>query len=274
MMRLQNADRLNRLERWTEWPLTILALALIPLLLAPYLFSLSSRTKSILVDIDYLIWGLFAVDLVTKVTIAPRRLSYLRRHWIDVLLVAVPLLRPLRVARSVRAARAIGALRVSSSIGRAVVGGRRILTRHGLQYILAVATGVIVLASALIPLAERDEADATITSFSDGLWWAITTVTTVGYGDTYPKSSLGRGVGVLLMVLGISLFSAVTANVAAFFVEEREDLVAVELRELRDELRMLREIRSVRADQSSRVQAEDPEVQLGQNGDGASTGAN
>jgi voltage-gated potassium channel len=240
MARLQDADRLNRIERWTEWPLTILALALIPLLLAPHLFSLSSTTESVLLDIDYFIWGVFALDLVVKLAIAPRRLTYLRRHWIDVLLVVIPLLRPLRVARSVRALRAIGAVRVGVSIARVVIGGRRILTRHGLQYILAAALGVVVLAAALITIAERNQADATISSFADGLWWAITTVTTVGYGDTYPKSSLGRGVGVLLMLLGISLFSVVTANVAAFFVEEREDEVLKELRALRAELSEVR----------------------------------
>lgn len=59
-----------------------------------------------------------------------------------------------------------------------------------------------------------------ITTFADAVWWALTTITTVGYGDTYPVTALGRGVAVFLMIAGIALFGLLTANVAAFFVEE------------------------------------------------------
>ena len=95
----------------------------------------------------------------------------------------------------------------------------------------------VIMAGAFVTVAERNATDATIQDLPDGLWWAVTTVTTVGYGDTYPKTAIGRGVGVALMLLGISLFSVVTATVAAFFVEEREDELLAEIRSLRRELR-------------------------------------
>lgn len=136
---------LANLERWTEWPLTLLALVLIPLLLLPYLFPLSDRAEAILVGIDYLIWGVFAADLAVKVAIAPDRRRYLRRHWLDVVLVALPMLRPVRAVRSLRTLRALHAGRAGVAAGRALVGVRRGLTRRGVRYTLVVA-GVIVAA--------------------------------------------------------------------------------------------------------------------------------
>jgi voltage-gated potassium channel len=218
----------------------LLALALVPILLGPFVFSLSATTKATLTAIDYLIWGIFAVDLIVKVAVAPARLGYLRRHWLDVVLVAVPFLRPLRVARSARALRLLRAGRVVVAVSRLGVGARRIFVRHGLHYVLAAALVIIVLAALLVTSVERGHEDATITDLPDGLWGALTTVTTVGYGDTYPKTDVGRGMGVILMLLGISIFGAVTANIAAFFVEEREDALMVEVRALREELRLQR----------------------------------
>ena len=79
----RRADRLARLERWTEWPLTVLALLLIPVLLAPELFELDSETEAVFDALDYLIWGVFAADLLAKVAIASARGRYLRTHWVE-----------------------------------------------------------------------------------------------------------------------------------------------------------------------------------------------
>ncbi len=82
----------------------MLALLLIPILLVPELFDLGAETQAVFDALDYLIWGVFAADLLAKVAIAPARGRYLRTHWIDVVLVALPMLRPLRLARSPAAA--------------------------------------------------------------------------------------------------------------------------------------------------------------------------
>ena len=108
---------LARLERWTEWPLTALALVLVPILVAPYLFPLSDRSRTTLVALDYLVWGVFVADLVVKVAISPQRGRYLRAHWFDVILVALPMLRPWRAARSVRTLRALRVGRAGVAVG-------------------------------------------------------------------------------------------------------------------------------------------------------------
>jgi voltage-gated potassium channel len=230
MRRLDSARReelLAAVERWTEWPQTLLALALIPILIAPRLFDLSATTRHTLEELDYLIWGLFLADLLVSVAIAPRRLHYLRTHWLDVVLVALPMLRPFRALRGFRAVRALAAT------DRVLSGVRRIFFRRGVPYVMASAVVIVAAAGALVTVFEREAPGSTIHSLPDGLWWAVTTVTTVGYGDTYPKTEIGRGIGVALMLVGVGLFGVITANLAAFFVEQGEDEIAREVRALR-----------------------------------------
>ena len=91
-------ELLNRIERVTELPLLILAFVMIPLLLGPLLWPLAPE-GGIFVALDSFIWAVFALDLTIKVVVAPRKRDYLRRHWLDVLIVVVPFFRPLRLLR-------------------------------------------------------------------------------------------------------------------------------------------------------------------------------
>jgi voltage-gated potassium channel len=75
------------------------------------------------------------------------------------------------------------------------------------------------VASVAVLDAERDAPDASITTFGDAVWWTITTVSTVGYGDRYPVTLEGRLVAGGLMVAGIALLGVVTASLASWFVE-------------------------------------------------------
>lgn len=83
----------------------------------------------------------------------------------------------------------------------------------------------IGLGGVLLWLVERGLNDS-IASPIDGVWWAFVTATTVGYGDVFPITAEGRGIGVVMMLVGISLLSVVTANIAAYFVEEDQDGLA------------------------------------------------
>jgi voltage-gated potassium channel len=106
---------------------------------------------------------------------------------------------------------------------------------------------VIAVAGVAMVDAERGAENANITTLSDGLWWAATTVTTVGYGDRFPTTGLGRGIAVALMVVGIALLGVVTATVAAFFVSRLQDVQKAEQRTeatLADVLDGLREMRA------------------------------
>jgi voltage-gated potassium channel len=84
---------------------------------------------------------------------------------------------------------------------------------------------------------ERGNPDANIASYPDALWWAVTTITTVGYGDRFPMSSAGRAVAVVLMIAGIAMFGVITATIAAYFVEQQaEEDVASRLDQIMERL--------------------------------------
>jgi len=139
-----------------------------------------------------------------------------RTHWLDLLIIVLPFFRPLRAGRALRA------LRLVTVAGRVTVGVRRAFGRKGFTPFLVAVGAVIVSCGVGVWLVEREVADAQVTTLADAMWWAIVTSTTVGYGDMVPVTPVGRGIAVLLMVTGVALLSVVTANIAAFFVEEAE----------------------------------------------------
>ena len=77
----------------------------------------------------------------------------------------------------------------------------------------------MVICSAAVYAAERGP-EALIQSPFDALWWGVTTLTTVGYGDLYPKTAEGRLAAMVLMLLGIGLFSAITASITSYFISQ------------------------------------------------------
>ena len=126
-------------------------------------------------------------------------------HWPDVVVVAVPFLRPVRLLRLVM---------VGAKFWRSA---RTTLRRRTFSLLGSISIVSVSVAAVLMYAAER-QSEGTIQTFADALWWAVATITTVGYGDVYPKTPVGRGIAVILMLIGISLFGVLTARLAAFFV--------------------------------------------------------
>jgi voltage-gated potassium channel len=199
-------ELLHRIERITEMPLLILSFAMIPLLIGPMVWELSPQEESTFIMLDYFIWAIFAIDLITKFMISPHRLNYLRRHWLEVLVVVVPFFRPLRI------------LRIFIFGSRAWVGARRLVN---VDFIIIYGIGLVVIAATVVASVEGGEG-ASIHSFADALWWAVVTVTTVGYGDMVPVTLVGRAVAFILMLGGIAFFSGVTANLASFLIKSHD----------------------------------------------------
>jgi voltage-gated potassium channel len=211
----KRAELLSRFERASELPLMALALAIVPLFLIPFFFNFGSTADNAFMAVDWTIWAVFAVDLTIRVYLAEHRPRYLRSHWYDVLIVALPFLRPLRVVRS---ARALRLARMGPYLLHATHDLRHLLRERGLQYVLAFGVAGMFLAAALMFLAERGHG-GTINGYDTALWWAISTMTTVGYGDVYPVTAEGKAIAVFLMLLGIAFLSWLTANIAAFLVQ-------------------------------------------------------
>jgi voltage-gated potassium channel len=130
------------------------------------------------------------------------------------------MLRPLRLVRSIRALRVLRLARLSALAGEGTAKSRRILHARATNYVLVVIGALILTTSAVVLDLERDAKGANIKTIGDALWWAVSTVTTVGYGDRYPVTAGGRAVASVLMIGGIALLGVVTAAIAAFFVEQ------------------------------------------------------
>jgi voltage-gated potassium channel len=193
---------------------------------APGRGSLPPGTESAFLAIDYLIWAVFAAEYVIKLSLTPNRRQFVAHHIPDLIIVLVPILRPLRVLRSVRLLRLLRLALLAGLAAKGLREARNILRRRGLNWVLLIVLVLNLIAAAMVLEFERGNPDANINSYPDALWWAVTTITTVGYGDRFPMSSAGRGVAVVLMIAGIAMFGVITASIAAYFVEQKaeEDL--------------------------------------------------
>ncbi len=233
--------RLEQWERRTEWPLAFVALAF---LLAYSVQVLAQPRLWTDVALDVVVgvsWAAFAVDYVIRFTLAEERGRWFVRNLVDLAVLVLPLLRPLRMLRLLILVAAI-----QKAIGGAIRG--RVVV-----YTVCSAVLFIYVASLAMLESERGHPDAGIRSFGEALWWSITTVTTVGYGDYAPVTTSGRIIAVLLMVGGISLIGVVTATVASWIVQrvaEEDDgnraataqqitVLHAEIADLRDAVRAL-----------------------------------
>lgn len=251
MNKEQRVELLERFERATELPLLALAVAMIPLLLVPLFVDLSRTADDAFLATDWIIWAVFAIELSIRAYLAPRRLPYLAAHWYDVLIVALPFLRPLRIVRSARALRALRLGRLMPFSARIVTESRELLRRRGLQYVLAAGVASVFACAAAVLLVERSHG-GNIDDYGTALWWSISTLTTVGYGDVVPSTPEGKGIAIFLMLVGISFFSWVTASIAAFLVEfggsEARTVTVADLMDkleaIEREIQLLRESRS------------------------------
>ena len=230
----------RRYEELSQWPLVALAL----LFVAAYAWGvlrpdLPGWLLLTLRLVTVVTWPVFLADYVVRLGLADHRWRFVRENWVDGLAVLLPLLRPLRIISLVRVARVIDRRLTSSLHGRVAA------------YVSLTSSLVVFMASLAVYDAERGAPGASITSYGDAIWWALTTITTVGYGDEYPVTDEGRLVAVMLMVSGIALLGVVTAAVASWFVgrvaeaaqaqDEADDAaLRAEVRALAEEVRRLR----------------------------------
>jgi len=216
-------EAFERFSRAVDGPLTVLALAMVPLIVLPVVVDLSPAVEGAFLAVDYLIWAVFAAEYGIKLYLAPHRRRFVAHHIPDLIIVVVPMLRPLRVLRSVRLLRLLRLARLVAFATKGVRETRGILRHRGLNWVLLIILVLNLVAAAAVLEFERDNPDANIDSYPDALWWAVTTITTVGYGDRFPMSPAGRGVAVALMIAGIAMFGVITATIAAYFVEQKAE---------------------------------------------------
>jgi len=226
---------LDRWERLAEWPLAAVSL----LFLASYSIQVISRPHGMTATVMDLVttaaWAVFVIDYVIRLWLADHRWRWFYRHPLDLAVIALPLLRPFRLIRLIVLVTAL-----QKAVGNAIRGRVIVYTVSG-------AVLLTYVASLAVLDAERSDPRADITNFGEALWWSVSTITTVGYGDRYPVTTVGRVVAVLLMIGGISLVGSITATIASWIVQRvaevdsaSQAITTADIEELRHEIHALR----------------------------------
>jgi len=223
-LHLKNREELlQRFENWVEIPMIILVMVMIATLVIPLVIHLSSETHLALEVVDWIIWAIFALELSIRTYIADKRLAYLRKNWVDVLVVILPILRIFRIFRAARLLRTLRFIRVFAFFGKFTNEIRIIFSRHHFHYLLVVLLGLIAIGSALIYYFEQ-EMPGNSGNFTDAFWLIIVNVFSGGYADTFPLSPEARSISILIILFGTVLVSYFTAALASYFTEKGQDI--------------------------------------------------
>jgi voltage-gated potassium channel len=234
-------ERSRRIERRFEWPIVVAALCVIPVIFLEQTDAGEPWTTLATVA-NWIIWTLFLAEVVVMLAVVPDRRRWLREHPLE---LAIVVLTPPFLPASLQALRVFRLLRLLRLIA-VVRYARRLFTLNGLTYGALLALVTVLAGGAAFAHAEGAEV-----STWDGVWWAVATMTTVGYGDLYPETDTGRAVAIFVMVVGIGFLSLLIGAVSERFltaelrdeVEEAEQEVGGEIADTRAEL--LAEIRSI-----------------------------
>lgn len=228
-------ERYDKLAQRVNVPFTVLSFSWLVVLAIPLAFALPGLVRHLFTAADVVIWLVFVSEYATKLFVSPRRTTFVRTHLLNLLVIALPILRPFGFVAVLSLVR-IGAILIYS-----LTRAHKVFSHRGLHFVLLSSGGILLIGAALELALEKHAPGSNIHNYGSALWWAVVTVTTVGYGDKYPVTTGGRAVAVVLMLVGISLIGVVTATVASYFVEENADQSKAELHKRLDKIEALLE---------------------------------
>lgn len=243
-MTLTKHQKYQKLSKTFEVPMVLLGFVYLTIFIIRISFHLSQTQINYLDALDFVIWMSFVSEYILLLYYANDPLRFAKTHLLDLLIILVPVLRILRslailslFQTSASAEQALmGITRtmyvvfsetrvvfVTLYLARTVNNLRKFIIRNKLRYIVLFVFFLVIFLGAAGAFFERQDPRANIVNTYEGVWWGITSITTVGYGDRYPVTLPGRIIAVGLMTIGLGLFSLVTADLAYFLVGKHED---------------------------------------------------
>lgn len=211
----EETPRAKKLAKLLEWPMVVLAI----LILLEWYFEAQQQVPgNIRLISDWMIWCFFTFETLALLLLVRDKGAYLQGNWINLVIIvlAMPLLwEYFPHAGGLRALRLIVLFSLLIHISSSA---RKLLARNNLGITLLVSFIIIIMAGTVMAVI-----DPNVHTPLDGIWWAWVTVTTVGYGDIVPGSNAGRLFGSLLILMGIGLFSMLTASFSVFFIAQGEE---------------------------------------------------
>ncbi|EEX93258.1 cAMP-dependent Kef-type K+ transporter [Vibrio orientalis CIP 102891 = ATCC 33934] len=204
-------------------------------------FPLRPETRQVLIGLDFIICSIFILQLGIDLIRATDRVQFMKRHWID-FLASLPMIEPLRYARLFSILRVILVIRSSRSVIRQLLKNKHETT---LASILLLMVILLTAGSSIMLFLEGQSPNANIQDGGDAMWWALVTISTVGYGDHYPVTDAGRILAAGLIICGVGLFGMISGLVTSMITSpskiqttrsENKERLLLELVEKQDEI--------------------------------------
>ena len=221
-------------KRWSETKykegvLALLAVISVFTIVIEYVFTFSTNGLWLIYSFDMLIVIIFGVDLHQRAKKSGDRKKYFRDHWYEILaLIPASIFKVVEtqtiIGSMLRSIRLVRFARIVSQVPRLVRAIKRlakVFHHHQLTYIMSLSVLMILFGATGVYIIESPIEGAKITTLSDSIWWALATVTTVGYGDVVPVTLGGRIAGAVLMVFGIATLGLAITVLGAIITEQR-----------------------------------------------------
>lgn len=205
-------------QKFTFWDLLIIVLSIYVLaaMLIELIIKVPLEIGILITTIDNIICIIFLIDFFHRFAKADNKKQFLKWGWLDFVssIPAIDFLRFGRFFRLIRLLRILRAFRSTKYLLKYLFKSKATGT---LGTVLLVAVLMIIFSSITILTVETDP-NSNIKTASDAIWWSCVTLLTVGYGDKYPITDIGRIIAILLMVVGVGLFSTFTGYFATIFI--------------------------------------------------------
>jgi voltage-gated potassium channel len=218
-----NNEMKNRLVGIGQTLILVLSVYVVLELAAEVILPFPEGLQNTFDTIDFIICMIFILDFGVGFVASQGKWKYFKSHWFD-LLSSIPFAMAFRLLRIVKVIRIVKLMKFAKLLRgiKAIAPITRYFTRNKLRSILI--TYIIALVFVLFYctlgfyMAERDVNDM-VKNYGDAIWWGFITVTSVGYGDVFPKTTAGRLFGMALALCGMGLFSLVTAELSSKFLK-------------------------------------------------------
>ncbi|WP_299010428.1 potassium channel family protein [uncultured Shewanella sp.] len=207
---------LHKTETLTPMLLAMMLLSLLSVILVLTLAfaKLNPETRYLLFIIDTSICIIFLTHFFYGFFKSSNKKHYLKHHWVD-LIASIPAVEAFRFARLFQILRVIRLIRITRSLLVPLVTQRHQTTLAGL--LVAMVT-ILTLSSIFMLIVENGVPGANIITAEDAIWWAIVTISTVGYGDYFPITPLGHLIGALVIICGVSFFGVISGYIASILI--------------------------------------------------------
>lgn len=222
MIARQRLSILKKLESWLETPMIVLSAVWIYLMVAEFAWGTSQSSEGIAT----VIWVIFILDFLLRLSLAPGKLRYMRKNWLTVVSLLLPALRIFRIARIFRVLarfRGLQLVRVLGSVNRGMRALGKTMHRRGFGYVAALSVIVTFAGAAGMLFFERNlPGGEGLNDFGTALWWTAMIVTTMG-SDYWPQTPEGRMLCLLLALYSFSVFGYFTGAIATYFIDRDAD---------------------------------------------------